>query len=202
MAEPLIERTSKVALGRNKVPHKLAWSTAELIKIVSKKIIVIFVLILVMITVLGRMVLNNRNAPSKKAVESQSNLDSTSEATEKLKEVYEKEKGISLGEFAPRYSIFENTDYGYRFAYPVGFSYQWNRESVAIIPKSNKGRITVTGKNGTFDVKVDSSGTSEKEAEIVQAAAEFIRQTFEFTGTSQTGTKERFDTSDGPIYKF
>ena len=186
---------------KNKATQKLALPTVQFANRLSPKIIFI-VLVLFILAALGKTALNKPNVPSKNTEAPQSSLDSNPEAAEKLKEVYEKERGISLREFAPRYSIFENADYGYRFAYPVGYNYQWNGQTVELTPKSNKGKITVIGKNGNYEVNVETSGASQTEAEALQAAAEFIRQTFEFTDTAKSGTKERFDTSEGPVYRY
>ena len=187
---------------KNKTTPKLSLPTVQQANRLLPKKIIFIVLVLFILATLGKTALNKPNVPSKNTEAPQSSLDSNPEAAEKLKEVYEKERGISLREFAPRYSIFENADYGYRFAYPVGYNYQWNGETVELTPKSNKGKIAVAGKNGSFDVKTDTSGTSDTEAQALEAAAEFIRQTFEFTNTAKSGTKERFDTSEGPVYKY
>src|SRR3989344_8662255 len=186
---------------KNKATQKLALPTVQFANRLSPKIIFI-VLVLFILAALGKTALNKPNVPSKNTETPQSSLDSNPEAAEKLKEVYEKERGISLGEFAPRYSIFENADYGYRFAYPVGYNYSWQGESVYLTPKSNKGKVVVTGKNGSFEVKADTNGASETEAQALQATAEFIRQTFEFSSSAKSGTQERFDTSEGPVYRY
>ena len=193
----------KIVSGRNKTSQKLVSSTFQKPNRLSSKNILVVILALLILAAVGKTVFNRQNESIEDTAEApQSSLDGNPEAAEKLKEVYEKERGISLREFAPRYSIFENADYGYRFAYPVGYNYQWNGQTVELTPKSNQGKIAVAGKNGSFDVKTDTSGTSDTDAQALEAAAEFIRQTFEFTNTAKSGTKERFDTSDGPVYKY
>ncbi len=187
---------------KDKTAQKLSLPTVQQANRLSPKKIIFIVLVLFILAALGKTALNKPNVPSKNTETPQSSLDSNPEAAEKLKEVYEKERGISLGEFAPRYSIFENADYGYRFAYPVGYSYSWQGESVYLTPKSNKGKVVVTGKNGSFEVKADTNGASETESQALQATAEFIRQTFEFTSSAKSGTQERFDASEGPVYKY
>ena len=126
------------------------------------------------------------------------------ESNDKLKDVYEKEKNISLDEnFTARYSIFENADYGYRFAYPVGFSYEWNGATVEIIPKSNRGKIIVTVNSGISEVKVESAGTSENETAVLDLATDFIRSTFEFTGKAAIpDSGNRPKTTEGPVEKY
>src|SRR3989344_7837518 len=150
---------------KDKTAQKLSLPTVQQANRLSPKKIIFIVLVLFILAALGKTALNKPNVPSKNTEAPQSSLDSNPEAAEKLKEVYEKERGISLGEFAPRYSIFENADYGYRFAYPVGYNYQWNGETVELTPKSNKGKITVIGKNGNYEVNVETSGASQTEAE-------------------------------------
>ena len=193
----------KIVSGRNKTSQKLVSSTFQKPNRLSSKNILVVILALLILAAVGKTVFNRQNESIEDTAEApQSSLDGNPEEAEKLKEVYEKERGISLGDFAPRYSVFENADFGYRFAYPVGYSYSWQGESVYLTPKSNKGKVVVTGKNGSFEVKADTNGASETEAQALQATAEFIRQTFEFSSSAKSGTQERFDTSEGPVYRY
>ena len=201
--EPLKLSTKKInSLARKK--FKLASIYLKKIKVKPAYFslaVILAILILALITFKDTLL----NRPQE--ITQESNIESSElepESNDKLKDVYEKEKNISLGEnFTARYSIFENADYGYRFAYPVGFSYKWNGAAVEIIPKSNRGKIIITVNSGVSEVKVESAGTSENETAVLDLAADFIRSTFEFTGKPVIpNSEDRPRTIEGPVDKY
>lgn len=116
---------------------------------------------------------------------------STQEA--KLVEVYEKQKGIELKNFSPRYSVFENADLGYRFAYPVGFGVTPVDNNAEIKPNTGSGKILVIVSSNSF--KAEVSGASGKDLDVLNTAADFIRGTFQFKAAksySQSELGKRF----------
>ena len=98
---------------------------------------------------------------------------STQEA--KLTQVYEKEKNITLKNFTPRYSVYEDASVGFN---PIVQDY-----GVKITPANGIGSIDVYASNGNSKIQVNTAGASTKDADILNTAADFIRGTFQFTQT-------------------
>ena len=165
-----------------------------------KAFLIIVVVTLSILSIWGQTKTPKNTLPKSTQPEATASALNT-ETSETLKEVYEEEKGIPLGDFVPRYSTFENSDYGYRFAYPVGHDYIWNGNVVEILPKSGKGKIIVSAQGTHFEVRIESQGASDEELAILNLSADFIRQTFEFTNT-RFSPQQRPQGNEGPTYKY
>lgn len=140
---------------------------------------------------------NNRNVKdSNISLEEQEQVEATLES--KLKEIYEKRTGTDLGkDFSPRFSVFEDSLLGFRLAYPVGFKATSTNNGVQIISELGGGSVIVLVNNGSFEVKTNKDGLSEKQAEIIDSSSVFIRDSFQFIDPQNSqDLKERF--SEGP----
>ncbi|MBI2022635.1 hypothetical protein HYS97_02215 [Candidatus Daviesbacteria bacterium] len=116
----------------------------------------------------------------------------------KLREIYEKQTETDLGDdFSPRFSVFEDYDLSFRVAYPVGYNASSIGGGALFSPKSGGGSITVTVSDGSFELKTNKDGLSEKQAEIIESSGTFIRDSFQFISPQEVqDLKERF--SGGP----
>jgi len=161
-----------------------------------------FSLVIFSILVLLAIFAYFRYQGSKKASDLTVNTDGEGqiEATleSKLKEIYEKQAGTDLGnDFSPRFSVFEDYQLGFRVAYPVGFNATSIGGGALFSPKSGDGSITLTVSNGSFEVKTNKDGLSEKQAEIIESSGIFIKDSFQFISPQEVqDLKERF--SGGP----
>lgn len=132
---------------------------------------------------------------SNKPLESSSEEEQVGATLEaKLKEVYEKRAGISLGDdFSLRFSVFEDSQLGFKIAYPVGFIANSTNNGVIIKPAQGGGNITVTVNNGSFEVTTNKEGLDKIQAEIIDDSGIFIRESFEFINQQNSEqVKDRF----------
>lgn len=128
---------------------------------------------------------------------------STQEA--KLTEVYEKQKGIELKNFTPRYNVFEDAIIGFKIAYPVGFNAVSLDNGVKLTPENGGGEINVYVTKGSFDIKLSSTGTNPKQIEILNDTAAFIKSTFQFTQPevyNRQNLEQRFSQGNNNLGKY
>ncbi len=185
--------------GQKKTNSKeLREITYEEIPQTSKRKYILATIALILILA-GFFVLKSKSPlkTSNTTASSPSSPQSTQEA--KLKEVYEKRVGTPLGnDFSPRFSVFEDSQLGFKIAYPVGFVATSIGNGVLIRPEQGGGTISVTVNNGSFDVKVDKSGLDAKQADILDTASVFVRDSFQSTNAgSGKQSKDRFSGGQG-----
>ncbi|GEM_PF-5256704 len=123
----------------------------------------------------------------------------------KLTQIYEKEKNIPLKNFTPRYNVFEDAIIGFKIAYPVGFNAVSLDNGVKITPEKGNGEITVYVAKGSFDVKLSAAGTSQKQVEILNDTAAFIKSTFAFTQPEvydRKSLQQRFSQGNNNLGKY
>lgn len=126
------------------------------------------------------------------------------DSLENLRKVYEEEKNISLDNVEPRFDVYENSDLGFRLAYPVGYELNDLGGGVEIVSKSKKGKVIVTVSGSDYEVKVESGGVSDKDARILNNVAEFVESSFEFvtSGYDEKQLKERFSKDTQGVNKY
>ena len=150
------------------------------------------ILILTTASAAGFLILKSK-LPSEIATITNPEPPSSSQSTQeaKLKEIYEKEKSVTLNKnFVPRYSVFQDDTIGFKIAYPVGFNAVSTDSGVRIAPTSGKGEIILSVSNGTSDFKIITDGLNPKETDTLYTAADFIKSTYQSVDTTTYNKEE------------
>lgn len=176
-----IRKSKTVAQKRTKPKHK-SFILTDLSFEARHKFVILSAFIAIILIVISGSKAGEVNTKPEQIVDEPIEIEA-------LRDVYEEEKDISLDGVSLRYSVFENATYGYRFAYPVGFTYDWQGMSVLLTPKSGKGSIAASISGNSPSIESNTAGLDEQSTEVINSAAQFIRQTFEFT-TPISGNRE------------
>ncbi|MCR4324909.1 MAG: hypothetical protein NUV69_04465 [Candidatus Curtissbacteria bacterium] len=159
--------------------------------------------ILVFLIVVAALAFAQKNLGTKDSGNEQVSKSSPSAEIEKLKEVYEAEKGISMKNVVPRYSVFQDDTLGFKIAYPVGFVATTTGSGVKLVPSSGKGHIILTVSGGQASYDVNTSGLSTKEAGVLGVASDFVKSTYQAVGPANTsGLPQRFSQGNEDLQKY
>lgn len=186
--------------------HKRKSSKKQELKVPNLAIIFAISILVLLFAYIGiqkshRETQNPNNPPIQTNNPDKKEASQASKAAVELKKVYEKQSGTKLSEdFSGRYSIFEDSNLGFRIAYPVGFTASSTGNGVSVKPESGGGSINVVVNNGSHEVTSNKNGLDEKQTEIIETTSNFIKDSFELTeGQNQEQLKDRF--SNGPSGK-
>lgn len=134
----------------------------------------------------------SENLSPEVATTSGAYIDQT--ALEKAQELVVQQKQIPLADDAfEQWNILENSQAGYRFAYPAGFHSEPEYGKIELTPPDQKGKLVVYIRGDSFDVKFLDDNLDSSQRTMILAAKQLVEETFEFT---EQRTVNQADSSD------
>ena len=122
-------------------------------------------------------------------------VESTQAKKETAAEVITKKESVLVNDPFARWAVLENYAAGYKLTYPDGFKIDYTATNITVTPPSGGGKVMMAINKGSFGVTVDNSGANSDQTKLLNAAADLVRNSFEFVsgpGYDASGTKQRF----------
>ncbi len=200
-------------MPKNIKPPKNQTETEELtlreIKFQNSKLpkpAIIATSVILILLALSALFLFKSKSPASKKTSQTTSTQKKNESTQEsqLRTIYEKKENIPLAGITPRYSIYEDSTAGYRFAYPVGFNASPTANQVEIVPTTGAGKI-ILSTSPSLSVTVQTAGATPKQVEFLNSSADFIKNSFQFikpTSYDKNQLQQRFSQGNNNLGKY